>query len=54
MQGQLGFLEAPLQVVGRNDLYRIEVGPFKDRGRASRAAQRIRQAVDLKPLVVNR
>ena len=54
MRGQLGFLEAPLQVVGRNGLYRIEVGPFKDRGRASRAAQRIRQAVDLKPSVVNR
>jgi cell division septation protein DedD len=52
MKRQLEWVAEPLQVTGRNGLYRIQIGPFKDRAQAATAARRIRESVDLKPMVV--
>jgi rare lipoprotein A len=52
LKRQLDWVKEPLHVTGRNGLYRIQLGPFKDRAQAGAVAARIREAVELKPVVV--
>ena len=45
----------PLLMVYRDDpLYRLQAGPFENRPRAQRAAERIRETLKLVPLIVER
>lgn len=51
---ELDWLE-PLLIVFRDDpLYRLQAGPFENRPRAQRAAERIRETLKLVPLIVER
>jgi rare lipoprotein A len=49
---QLDGMKEPLRVAGRNGLYRVELGPFKDRARAAAAARKIRDALALRAVLV--
>jgi rare lipoprotein A len=51
---ELDWLKHPLQITGRNQLYRLQLGPFRDRAEANAVAQKIREALDFKPLVISR
>lgn len=51
---ELDWLQAPLSVLGAKGIYRLQLGPFKSRNEASQAAERIRQALEVKPMVVVR
>jgi rare lipoprotein A len=46
---QLGWLNDPIQVRAGDGLFRLQLGPYRDRGEAEGIAQRIHDALDLKP-----
>ena len=51
---ELDWLKQPLQITGRNNLYRLQLGPFRDRAEANAVSQKIREALELKPLIITR
>jgi rare lipoprotein A len=51
---QLAWLAASLHVHSKDGMYRLHAGPYRDAEEAGRAAERIREALDFKPLVVQR
>lgn len=51
---ELGWLTQPLQIAGRNNLYRLQLGPFRDRAEANAVAQKIREALEVRPLVITK
>jgi rare lipoprotein A len=52
--GQLAWLERPVEVYRRDGLFRLHVGPYRDRGEARRIADQIGATLDMKPSVVVR
>ena len=54
MRVELDTLAAPLQVVAKDNLFRVHAGPYADRAAAAREAARIDERLGLKPLVVVR
>jgi rare lipoprotein A len=44
----------PLAVYGDGDLYRLQAGPYASRAEAQAAAGRVREALQLVPVVVQR
>ena len=51
---QLPWLNETMYIVARDRLYRVQLGPYPDRGVAQTIADRIREALQLKPVFVLR
>jgi len=51
---ELDWLKQPLNVTGRNNLYRLQLGPFRDRAEANAVSLKIREALEVKPVVITR
>jgi rare lipoprotein A len=49
---ELDWLKQPLEVTGRNNLYRLQLGPFRDRAEANAVSLKIREALEVKPVVI--
>ena len=54
IQKQLSWLKEPIQVQVRANLFRLRLGPYRNRGEANDVAEKIRAELDFKPLVVNK
>jgi rare lipoprotein A len=54
IQKQLSWLDQPVQIRGRGKLFRLHLGPFRNRKEANAMAEKIRAEFDFKPLVVSR
>lgn len=50
----LTWLSDPIEIVQKDGLFRLHLGPYKDRNDAGNMAERIRAALELKPVVVVR
>jgi rare lipoprotein A len=51
---QLSWLGDTIQIYARDGMFRLHLGPYRNRGEANLMAEKIRVQLDLKPLVVNR
>jgi rare lipoprotein A len=51
---QLDWLNQAIEILPRNGLFRLRLGPYRDRTEAKGIANRIRESFDLKPIVVIR
>jgi len=51
---ELDWLKQSLQITGRNNLYRLQLGPFRDRAEANAVSQKIREALEVRPLVITK
>jgi rare lipoprotein A len=49
---QLGWLNETIQLNSGGGLYRVQVGPYRDRAEADRVAARVRESMELKPTMV--
>ena len=54
LQSELGWLSDVTGIYRRDGVYRVQAGPYSDRSDALRVANRIEQALDLKPVLINR
>lgn len=54
IQKQLSWLNQPVQIQVRGNLYRLHLGPYRNRGEANAMAEKIRAELDFRPLVVNK
>lgn len=54
ISGQLAWLDRAIEVLQRDGLFRLHVGPYRDRAEAGGIAERIRDALDLKAVFVIR
>ena len=50
----LDWLTEGIQILQRDGLFRLHLGPYRDRGQAGGIAERIRAALELKPVIVVR
>ncbi|MSQ50686.1 MAG: septal ring lytic transglycosylase RlpA family protein [Betaproteobacteria bacterium] len=51
---ELDWLKQALSVTGRNNLYRLQLGPFRDRAEANTVSQKIRESLEVRPMVITR
>jgi rare lipoprotein A len=51
---QLGTLADALHIFPRNGLFRVHLGPYRDRSEALAVADRLRQSLDISPMIVSR
>jgi rare lipoprotein A len=51
---ELDWLQQPLSVLGSKGVYRLQLGPFRSRAEAGQVAGRIRDALEVKPMVIVR
>jgi len=51
---QLAWLAEPIRIAPRDGMFRLHLGPYRDARDAGRIAERIREALDVKPFVVPR
>ena len=51
---QLAWLSQPIEIQPEGGLYRLHLGPYRDRAEAARVAARIGESLELKPVVVVR
>jgi rare lipoprotein A len=49
---QLAWLNETIQMNNGGGLYRLQLGPYRDRAEAERVAARIRESMELKPTMV--
>ncbi len=54
LKRELDWLAHPLAVYGRSGLYRLYLGPFKDRAEANATSKKLQEALDVKPVVIRR
>ncbi len=54
MSTQLAWLDKPVEVYRRDGLFRLHVGPYRDRTEARRVADQIGAAIEIKPSIVVR
>ena len=54
IQKQLSWLAQPIRIETRGNLYRLHLGPYRDRAEAHAIADKIRTELDFKPLVVSK
>lgn len=54
INGQLAWLDQAIEILQREGLFRLRLGPYRDRAEAGGIAQRIREALDLKAVFVIR
>ncbi len=51
---RLAWLNDAIRIFARDGMYRLDLGPYRDRDEAARMAEKIREALQLKPFVVER
>jgi len=51
---QLAWLSEAIQIYSRDGMFRLHLGPYRDRDEAGGVAERIREALQFKPLIVVR
>jgi len=51
---QLAWLNDTIQVFSRDGMFRLQLGPYRNRNEANAIAEKIRAELDFKPLVVNK
>jgi rare lipoprotein A len=51
---QLAWLNQPIRILPENGLFRVHLGPYRDRSEAMEIADKIRDSLELKPVVVVR
>jgi rare lipoprotein A len=51
---QLGWLNDAIRIFARDGMYRLDLGPYRDRDEAAGVAEKIREALQFKPLIVVR
>ncbi len=54
IQKQLSWLDQPVQIQARGNLFRLHLGPYRNRKEANAIAEKIRVELDFKPLLVNK
>ena len=54
ISGQLAWLDRAIEILQRDGLFRLHLGPYRDRAEAGGIAERIRDALDLKAVFVTR
>jgi rare lipoprotein A len=54
IQKQLSWLSQPIQIQARGKLFRLQLGPYRNRTEAHAIAEKIRAELDFKPLVVGK
>jgi len=54
IQQQLAWLNQAIEIFPKDGLFRLHLGPYRDRGEATGIAERIREALELKPMIVVR
>ena len=54
IRGRLAWLEHPIEVLQQDRLFRVHAGPYRSRAEAGADAERVREALDLKAVVVVR
>ena len=54
INGQLAWLNKAIEIFQRDGLFRLHLGPYRDRAEASSVAKRILDALDLKAMFVTR
>lgn len=54
INGQLAWLTQAIEILQRDGLFRLHLGPYRDRAEAGGIAERIRDALDLKAVFVTR
>lgn len=54
LRGEVENLAPPLQIVARDQLFRVLAGPYASRAEARLAAERMAQALDVKPFVITK
>jgi len=54
IQKQLSWLNQAIQVQARANLFRLRLGPYRNRSEANAMAEKIRAELDFKPLVVSK
>ena len=54
VMSELSFLKDFVEVLQRDGTYRVQVGPYKSRADATAAAQRVRDTLQMNPVVVTR
>jgi rare lipoprotein A len=54
IQKQLSWLKQPIQVLARGNLFRLHLGPYRNRSEANAVGEKIRAELDFKPLVVGK
>ncbi len=54
IQKQLSWLSQPIQIQARGKLFRLQLGPYRNRAEAHAIAEKIRAELDFKPLVVGK
>jgi len=50
----LDWLEQEIEIVLRQRLYRVQLGPYRDKKEANGVAEKIREALEFRPLVIKR
>ncbi len=54
IQNQLSWLNQSVQIEARGNLFRLHLGPYRNRKEANAVAEKIRAELDFKPLVVSK
>ena len=54
INGRLDWLDRAIEILQRDGLFRLHLGPYRDRAEAAGIAERIREALDLKAAFVTR
>jgi len=54
LNGQLAWLDRAIEILQRDGLFRLHLGPYRDRTEAGGIAARIREALDLDAVFVIR
>ena len=54
IQRSLDWLKQEIEIVLRDRLHRVQLGPYQDRKEAALVAERIREALEFRPIVVKR
>ncbi len=51
---EVAWLNDPIEVLQRDGIYRLHLGPYRDRGEAAGMAERLKRDIDLTPVFVTR
>lgn len=54
IQRSLDWLKQEIEIVLRERLHRVQLGPYQDRKEAALVAERIREALEFRPIVIKR
>ena len=54
MYREVGWLNDSIEILPRDGLFRLQLGPYRDREQAGGMAERLRRDIELKPVFVSR